>query len=146
MHLYLFDQLEGQLSKVLVTRDMEEKVRDKRSGRKTKTRGVRRFAAKKSKKYNAVDDNPENEMDEPDMADVDISRFPQPVAAFMTQYHTKKDIEKRLDEAHYWDLPEDDNIVLQIDQIVSYCFLYSTTVSCYCKLGNFRPFKMSLFS
>ncbi|XP_069128925.1 uncharacterized protein [Argopecten irradians] len=106
------------LSKVLVTREMEEKNREKASRRKSKTRGVRLFASKKSKKHGVSDENPDDEMNDPDMEEIHRDRFPHPVAPFMEQYHSKKDIEKKLEDAHYWDLPEDDNIVMQLDQIV----------------------------
>ncbi|OWF55627.1 hypothetical protein KP79_PYT13296 [Mizuhopecten yessoensis] len=109
--------LPGLLSKVLVTREMEEKSREKASRRKIRSRVGRLFAFKKSKKQGASDENQDEEMNDPDVEDVDRQRFAQPVAPFMEQYHTKKDIEKKLDDAHYWDLPEDDNIVMQLDQI-----------------------------
>ena len=96
----------GELSKVLVTRNMAERQRLK--SQKGKKKGSQRYAKGKSKKsvYEKRDG-----VKSPDSKDIeDADRQGQGVKAeFMEQYHKKKRIEKKLDDEHYWS-DEDEKI------------------------------------
>lgn len=98
---------EGQLSKVLITRDMHEKKRNK------KQRKLGRFARGKSKpKHDKRKDgggSPDSLEEEELRKNGDGKK-----AEFMEQYLNKKRIETKLDEEHYWS-EEDDHAEFKME-------------------------------
>lgn len=91
---------EGQLSKVLITRDMHEKKRNK------KQKKLDRFARGKSKQKQGRHKDGSGSPDS--LAEETLRRNGDGVkAVYMEQYRNKKRIETRLDEEHYWSEEEE---------------------------------------
>lgn len=93
----IFFQPEGQLSKVLVTRNMHEKKRNK------KQKKLGQFARGKSK-----GDKRKDGSGTPDLLEEEkLKKNGDGIKAeYMEQYVNKKRIETRLDEEHYWSVDD----------------------------------------
>ncbi|KAK3100695.1 hypothetical protein FSP39_023883 [Pinctada imbricata] len=105
---------DGELSKVLVTRDMEEKARLKKMKGK-RGRGMQKYGKGKSKKQQ---DNRDKAGTPDSKTEVERLKGHGGVKAeFMEQYHHKKKIEKKLDDEHYWSEEDDKIDNLRIDDL-----------------------------
>ncbi|XP_062571963.1 trichohyalin-like [Saccostrea cucullata] len=89
---------EGQLSKVLVTRDMHEKKRNKKQKKLGRHVGKSKKKQDKRKKDGGTPDPLEEES---------LRRNGDGIKAeYMEQYKNKKRIETKLDEEHYWSVDD----------------------------------------
>lgn len=114
----------GALTTVLVSREEEERNRQKLQG-KTKKQKMRKMAKKKTRRFGGKGDKDNRHGMDGDgygSSDEDTRRRGLREAPFMKQYEDKKHIEHILDEQHYWSDPEADKEAFRINDDMSSIF------------------------